>query len=193
MCYCIIGKFSHSSSFWFWFRLCMWGLQCHEPVIRYVWSCYEWAMVCCRCVMIRPKVCLRLYAGMLTCCFRLKVTIVFSRVCTSWSLLSFMWILMSPMIIRSWCLGRSFVSRSVNWSMKLLLLNFVQCSVVGGIFQLLCRLLIKAVYSRCYAQSWSRHAHPSVMILCNFCLLLGQFPLIFSHFCFCKHLKWWCF
>ena len=27
---------------------------------------------------------------------------------------------MAPMIIRSWCLGSSSVSRSVNWSMKLL-------------------------------------------------------------------------
>ena len=43
--------------------------------------------------------------------------------CASWSPISFVWISMSPMIIRSWCLGSSCVSRSVNWSMKLLLLN----------------------------------------------------------------------
>ena len=81
-------------------------------------------------VMIRSKVCPRLCIGMLTCCFKLKAAIVFSRVCASWSLLSFVWMLMSPMIIRSWYLGSSSVSRSVNWSMKLLLLNC--CSVLCG-------------------------------------------------------------
>ena len=77
-------------------------------------------------VVIRSKVCPRLCVGMLIC-FMLKAAIVFSRVCASWSSLSFIWMLMSPMIIRIWYLGGSF-SRSVNWSVKLLLLNC--CSVL---------------------------------------------------------------
>ena len=67
--------------------------------------------------------CPRLCVGILTCCFRLKASSMLSRVCASWSSLSFIWMLMFPMIIRSWCLGSSSVSRSVNWSMKLLFLN----------------------------------------------------------------------
>ena len=79
-------------------------------------------------VMIKSKVCPRLCVGMLICCFKLKAAIVFSRVCASWSLLLVIWMLMSPMIIRSGCLESSSVSRSVNWLVKLLLLNC--CSVV---------------------------------------------------------------
>ena len=52
-------------------------------------------------VMIRSNVHPRLCVGMLMCCFKLKAAIVFRSVCESWSSLSFMWILMSPMIIRS--------------------------------------------------------------------------------------------
>ena len=74
-------------------------------------------------VMIRSSVCPRLCVGMFTCCLRLKTSSVLSRVCASLSSLSVIWMLMSPMIIRSWCLGSSSVSRSVNWSMKLLFLN----------------------------------------------------------------------
>ena len=74
-------------------------------------------------VMIRSNVCPRLCVGMLTYCFKLKAAIVFRRVCASWSSLLFIWMLKSPMITRSWYLGSSSVSRSVNWSMKLLLLN----------------------------------------------------------------------
>ena len=65
-------------------------------------------------VMIRSNVCPRLCVGMLTCCFKLKAGIVCRSVCASWSLLSFIWMLMSPMLIKSWCLGSSSVSSDRN-------------------------------------------------------------------------------
>ena len=81
-------------------------------------------------VMIRSNVCPRMCVGMLMCCFKLNAAIVSRSVCLSRSFPSFMWMLTSPMIIRSWCFKSSSVSRSVNLSIKLLLLNC--CSVPCG-------------------------------------------------------------
>ena len=52
-------------------------------------------------LIIRSNVCPRLCVEILTCCFKSKAAIVFRSVCASWSSLSFIWMLMSPMIIRS--------------------------------------------------------------------------------------------
>ena len=57
------------------FGFCVWSFQCYEPVIWYIWSCYEWSILCCRCDD-SVNVCPRLYVGMMTCCFKLKADIV---------------------------------------------------------------------------------------------------------------------
>ena len=129
---------------------------------------------------------------LVVCSFKLKATIVFRSVCASLYSMSFMWILMSPMIIRSWCLGSSSVSRSINWSLSYCCWIVVWCLVVDSIFWLWCRLLILVVCSRCCAWSWSKHAHLFVVIFYNFCLYNeGNAPFSLATSVLCKHLKWW--